>query len=327
VAGVRMRGDAHAQGRIVEGEPPQAELKVQIPRFQAAPTNAPKALLFDGRQLALTLRGDARLKQLSDGMRAQLRFTDARVPDLTAYNRYLGNDNVRLLGGTGPLSGDVSLDASGRVGKGSADLRGTGARLSVAGIAMRGDAQLQARLQRADFDSRQFDLGGTTVDLRNIHVGDEKSDGRWWGKVAIRSGHIDAAAPFQVDGLADLRLRDAGPLLGVFAQRSEYPRWVLGMLDSGEVQASGQLRWRSGELIVEDLQAENERLSLQARLDLSHAKRRGDLYLRWGVLGAGIELQGAQRKWHLAGARDWYAKQPRLVPAKPAAAKQGDGTP
>jgi len=165
------------------------------------------------------------------------------------------------------------------------------------------------------------------VELRNIHVGDEKSDGRWWGKVAIRSGHIDAAAPFQVDGLADLRLRDAGPLLGVFAQRSEYPRWVLGMLDSGEVQASGQLRWRSGELIVEDLQAENERLSLQARLDLSHGKRRGDLYLRWGVLGAGIELQGEQRKWHLAGARDWYAERPRLLPAKSAAAKQGNGTP
>jgi len=327
VAGVRMRGDAQAQGRIVAGTPAQAELKVRIPRFQAAPANAPKAVLFDGRQLALTLQGDARLKQLSDGMRAQLRFSDARVPDLTAYNRYLGNDNVRLLGGTGLLSGDVSLDASGRVGKGRADLRGTGARLSVAGIAMRGDAQLQARLQRADFDSRQFDLGGTTVDLRNIHVGDEKSDGRWWGKVAIRSGHIDAAAPFQVDGLADLRLRDAGPLLGVFAQRSEYPRWVLGMLDSGEVQASGQLRWRSGELIVEDLKAENERLSLQARLDLSHAKRRGDLYLRWGVLGAGIELQGEQRKWHLAGARDWYAEQPRLLPATPAAAKQGNGTP
>ncbi|WP_313275083.1 hypothetical protein [Stenotrophomonas sp.] len=315
VAGVRLQGDANAHGRIVAGAPAQAQLDVEIPWFRAAPAATPKALLFDGRDMALTLRGDARLQQLRDGMRAHLRFNDARVPDLTAYNRYLEGDNVRLLGGTGLLSGDVELDSAGRVGTGRADLRGRGAQLQVAGLAMRGDAQLKARVRRADFDARQFDLAGTTVDLRNIRVGDATATANWWGTVALRQGHIDAAAPFEVTAQADLRLRDAGPLLGVFAERSAYPRWVLGLLDSGEVQASGQLRWRSGELWVDDLQAENERLSLRARLDLARAQRRGNLYLRWGVLGAGIELDGQQRKWHLAGAREWYEQQPRVLPA------------
>lgn len=253
-------------------------------------------------------------------MRARLNFSDAQVPNLAAYNRYLANDNVRLLGGSGLLSGDVTLDASGRVGQGSADLRGRGARVQVAGLALRGDARLKARVRRADFDSRQFDLGGTTLSLRNIHAGEQADDGRWWGEVAVRSGHIDAAAPFQVDARADLQLRDAGPLLGLFAQRSEYPRWVLGLLDSGQVQASGQLRWRRQHLVLDDLQAENARLSLRARLDLGHAQRRGDMYLRWGLLGAGIELDGEQRRWHLAGARDWYAERPRLLPSQKQAA-------
>jgi len=321
VAGVRLLGQANAHGSIVAGEPAQAQLDVKIPAFRAAPTDVPKALLFDGHAMALTLRGDARLQQLRDGMRAHLRFNDARVPDLTAYNRYLGGGtgNVRLLGGTGLLSGDVEMDSAGRVGTGRADLRGRGAQLQVAGIALRGDAQLQARVKRADFDAKQFDLGGTTVALRNIQVGDGAGQNNWWGTVALRQGHIDAAAPFEVTAQADLRLRDAGPLLGVFAERSAYPRWVLGILDSGEVQASGQLRWRSGEMWVDDLQAENERLSLRARLDLAQARRRGNLYLRWGVLGAGIELDGEQRKWHLAGARDWYDQQPRVLPAPKAA--------
>ena len=165
------------------------------------------------------------------------------------------------------------MDSAGRVGTGRADLRGRGAQLQVAGIALRGDAQLQARVKRADFDAKQFDLGGTTVALRNIQVGDSAGQNNWWGTVALRQGHIDAAAPFEVTAQADLRLRDAGPLLGVFAERSAYPRWVLGMLDSGEVQASGQLRWRSGEMWVDDLQAENERLSLRARLDLAEIGR------------------------------------------------------
>jgi hypothetical protein len=314
VAGVRMLGEARAVGRIVDGAPPQAELKVDIPQFRAAPTDAPKALLFDGKAMALTLRGDARLQQLRDGMRARLHFDNARVPDLTAYNRYVGNDNMRLLGGTGLLSGDVTLDSAGQVGQGRADLRGTGARMQVAGMTLRGDAQVKARVQRADFDSRQFDLGGTTFSLRNVQVGYDTAKAGWWGEANVRSGHIDAQAPFQVDARADLRLRDAGPLLGVFAQRSEYPRWVLGLLDSGEVQASGNLRWRREHLVVDDLTAENARLSLRARLDMPQGQRRGDLYLRWGLLGAGIEMDGGKRAWHLAGAREWYDGRPRLLP-------------
>ena len=117
-AHVLRGGDRHAAQTALE--PAQAQLDVKIPAFRAAPTGSPKALLFDGHAMALTLRGDARLQQLRDGMRARLRFNDARVPDLTAYNRYLGGGtgNVRLLGGTGLLSGDVEMDSAGRVGTG-----------------------------------------------------------------------------------------------------------------------------------------------------------------------------------------------------------------
>lgn len=314
VAGVRMQGEASATGRITDADTPQAELEVAIPRFRAAPVGEPKQVLFDGRAMALALRGDARLEKLRDGMRAYLRFNDARVPDLARYNRYLANDQLRLLGGTGLLSGDVELDTSGRIGSGRADLRGQQARLQVAGVALAGNARLKTQLQRADFEARQFDLTGTTLRLQDIRVDDDQDSRGWWGEVAVRQGHISAAAPFQVDALASLRLRDAAPLLAIFAQHSDRPRWVLGLVDSGQVDASGQLRWRQGQLVVDDLQAENQRLSLRGRLDLAHTGRRGDLYLRWGILGAGIELDGEQRQWHLSGAREWYEQRPRLLP-------------
>jgi hypothetical protein len=56
--------------------------------------------LFDGRDLALDLTGDGRLQELRKGVRAQLRFSEATIPDLTAYNRYLGSPGA-LLRGTG----------------------------------------------------------------------------------------------------------------------------------------------------------------------------------------------------------------------------------
>ncbi|WP_215901016.1 hypothetical protein, partial [Acinetobacter baumannii] len=99
--------------------------------------------------------------------------------------------------------------------------------------------------------------------------------------------------------------------------------WTLSLLDSGQVQARATLRWRPGHLIIDGLQAENDRLSVRARLDLLDQRKRGDLYLRWGLLGAGIELDGDQRQWHLAKAREWFDQRPSLLPASQGAGAVG----
>lgn len=319
VAQVRLQGVAAAHGRIQAGNPDQADLRVSVPEFLASPVDSPDTRLFDGRDLQLALAGEAQLESLRKGMRATLAFNDAVVPDLRAYNRYLGGGAVRLQAGTGRLSGTMTLDGQGRIGRGSVDLHGKGARVQVAGLALAGDAHLRGRVQRADFDQKRLDLSGSRLELRQVRVGEDSAAASdWWGTLDVTRGQIDAATPFQVDAQARLQLRDAGPILGVFAERGDYPRWVLGLLDSGQVQADSRLRWRHGQLLLDELLAENKRVALRARLAVERGdpgKRRGDLYLRWGVLGAAVELDGEQRRWHLAGARDWYEGRPPLLPA------------
>jgi len=327
VAGVRLQGTATAHGRLLPGSPSRAELAVNLPRFSARTDGTAPATLFDGRDLALTLVGDGRLRELRKGVRASLHFSNATIPDLTAYNRYLGKGQVKLLGGTGVLSGDVTLDTEGRVGSGSAQLRGTGAQLQMAGMTLKGDARVDATLRRGDFSQRWFDLSGTTAELRNVQIADATRTQPWWGRVAFAKGRIDAERPFQVDAQADLRMSDAAPLLAVFAERGDYPRWALSLLDAGQVQAHSRLRWQQGRLLLDGLQAENERLSLRARLDLLEQHKRGDLYLRWGVLAAGVELDGGQRQWHLVKAREWFDQRPALLPGTDAgqqASQQAD---
>lgn len=315
VAGVRMAGTASAHGELKPGTPTRAVLDVRVPRFNARAGGDKGDTLFDGRDLALQLSGDGRLREFRKNMRARLRFNNATIPDLTAYNRYLGKEQVRLLGGTGTLTGDVELDTDGRVGHGTATLLGSGARMRVAGLDLLGNAQVDATLRRGDFKQRYFDLSGTSVQLRNVQVGQQDRKAPWQGRVQFKQGRIDAQAPFRVDANADLTMSDAGPLLAVFAERGDYPRWVLSLLDAGQVNASTRLRWQAGHIVLDGLQAENERLSLRARLDLLDRNKRGDLYLRWGLLGAGIELDGKQRQWHLAGAREWFDARPALLPA------------
>nr|WP_313227119.1 hypothetical protein [Stenotrophomonas pavanii] len=315
VAGVRLAGTASAHGELKAGTPSQARLAVRLPRFTARPTDAKDVRLFDGRDLALDLTGDGRLQELRKGVRAQLRFSQATIPDLTAYNRYLGSPQVRLLRGTGTVSGDATLDTDGRVGHGTARLLGRNASARVAGLDMGGDIDVNATLRRGDFSQRHFDLSGTTVELRNVQVAGTQGSTAWKGRVDFKRGRIDAQSPFQVDATTDLDLSDARPLLALFAERTDYPRWTLSLLDSGQVQAQATLRWRPGHLVIDGLQAENDRLSVRARLDLLDQRKRGDLYLRWGLLGAGIELDGDRRQWHLARAREWFDQQPSLLPA------------
>ncbi|WP_329892988.1 hypothetical protein [Stenotrophomonas sp. SMYL20] len=315
VAGVRLAGTASAHGELKADSPTQAQLAIRLPRFTARPSDAKDVRLFDGRDLAVDLTGDGRLQELRKGVRARLRFSQATIPDLAAYNRYLGSQQVRLLRGTGSLSGDATLDTDGRVGHGTARLLARNASAKVAGLDMGGDVDVNATLRRGDFNQRHFDLSGTTVELRNVQVAGSERTTAWKGRAAFKRGRIDAQSPFQVDATTDLSLSDARPLLAVFAKRTDYPRWTLSLLDSGQVDAQATLRWRPGHLVIDGLQAENDRLSVRARLDLLEQRKRGDLYLRWGLLGAGIELDGDQRQWHLAKAREWFDQRPSLLPA------------
>nr|WP_223875587.1 hypothetical protein [Xanthomonas sontii] len=318
---VRLSGKAQAVGRIVgSAEQPRTQLDVRMRRFALAPLDAPKASFVEGENLQLDLQGDGALATLRDSLQARLRFADARVPDLRAYNRYLPAAQVRVLGGDGRLSGDLQLDASGQVGQGTVRVLGRRARLQTAGLELAGDLDLDARLRRAELQDKRFDLSGSTLRLQGVRYGTQPKQGDWWATLRIPQGRIAAAAPVQADAQVQMQMRDAGPVLAVFAQHSDAPAWLLKLADAGQLQASGQLRWRKDALWLDRVAAENERVALRARLRVGDAGTQGDLYARWGVLGVGVALRGEQRQWHLLGAREWYDKQPAWLPEAPAPA-------
>ncbi len=89
-----------------------------------------------------------------------------------------------------------------------------------------GDIDVNATLRRGDFNQRHFDLSGTTVVLRNVQVAGTQGSTAWKGARDFRRGRIDAQSPFQVDATTDLDLSDARPLLALFAERTDYPRWT-----------------------------------------------------------------------------------------------------
>ena len=317
VLGNRFRGKARAQALIAADAAgnPQSRMDLVMEAFSAAPSGAPGKPYFSGERLHLETRSDARLDRMRQTMQARLRFERARIPELAVFNRYLPNDTLRFAGGSGVLGGDLRLDGDGEVGRGTLRVEGRQTSLAVAGMQLRGDVELAAQLRRGNLQKGEFELDDSRFAVRNVAFTEPGGATRagWWATLDIGRGRAEWKTPSSASGSLRVRMRDVGFLLAMFGDRTTLPAWVGKVVDAGEAQLDGKWLWQGQRLVLDQAHAQNERFSVDARLALEGLRRRGDLYLKWGILGVGVELQDATRKYHLRGARQWYDERPPLL--------------
>jgi hypothetical protein len=169
-------------------------------------------------------------------------------------------------------------------------------------------------LRRADLRERQFVIDGSKLSIEGLEIvaADGKSTTGWWGSMELPQGQLSWGRPMQWDGRTLLHVRDIEPLLILFAQKKNFPAWVGNLVDEGETSVAGRVWWRDDTLILDQLQASNDRFEVLGQLQSRHKTRSGDLYARWGKLSMGLDLQGDERQFHVVGARKWYDSRPPL---------------
>ena len=317
VMGNRIRGLARADIRLDAGKDGALvpRLQATMDRFDVASLKTPGTPYVQGRHLALSINAEGPLAQLRDALQARVVFKDARVPDLRVYNAFLPRRQMRFDAGAGVLSGDLSLDAAGEVGRGTVRIAGRGTRMQLAGVQLRGDIDLDLKLRRADLKRRLFVADGSTVQVRNVGFTEPGGESRrgWWARVTLDRARLDADRPISAGGGADVTMKDVGFLLALFSRQKEYPAWVYRLVDDGQAQVQGRVEWRDDVLILDRMQARNDRYDMLARLRLQGGQRQGDLYARWRALSVGMEVQGDQRKLHLVRAKAWYDGRPHYL--------------
>lgn len=318
VAGQRFTGHARAAGTITQDATADAlrsRMELAMDNFDIAPDEEGAVSYVSGSDLRLDVEADGELARMQDSAVAHLRFTDARVPDLRAYNRYLPAGQVRFLGGSGRTSGELRIGADGQAGDGRLRVDGRRARVSFAGLDLRGDVAIDARLGRADLASGAFALDGSTLRLRNAAFtgSDGLARSGWWADLSVADGRFEAGERPRLRGNVRARVKDVDFLLALFASRADYPRWIGRLVDSGQAEVSGRVQWQDDTLVLDRAHAHNDRFHVDARLRMRGAHPRGDLYARWGVLGVGVEMDGGERRFHLRNARDWYQGRPHLL--------------
>lgn len=304
-----LAGDARATA-VVDAQ--RTTVDIVAGRFGLAPRGAPGAKYVEGRNARLLLRASGDLSEFRRTLQAQLDFGDARIPDLSAYNRYLPAGSVRLNGGSGTLGAQLALDAQGRVRSARIGLRGHGADVRLGPSRILGDLTLDTRLRQAGTDARRYRIDTLDLDLSNVRVGAPNA-APWWGQLDFDGGTFDWREPFAVDGNARLKLKDASVLLDLFSERSAFPKWIGSLIDAGQVDATARVRVQGDSAAFQRIRAKNDRVQLQAHLRLAGNQPTGALLAQWGPLDVAAEVNGGQRRVFMKGAQAWYARQPAAV--------------
>ena len=130
---------------------------------------------------------------------------------------------------------------------------------------------------------------------------------------------MDWDQPIAVDGRIDIAMKDVGFLLSLFSRKADYPKWINKLVDAGQAQVNGKVQWHRDTLVLDQVQANNDRFELAARLRMNKASRGGSLYARWGILSVGVDGKDGKRDFKLVNAKKWYDAQPDLLALRPTA--------
>ena len=321
--------DSLATGRgtvsiaVAPGKPsPLTSLQVRFDRFlleDLKQKGRPDYLRGRGLRIAAVAPTALDLTAPVPDFDATLDMPDAEVPDLAVYDALLPDEaGLSLVSGRGRARLHLAASTATNRTQGSVELTSDAAHIRFQNLDLAGRLALRAPLVSPDLNSRRFDLKGARLQLegvtyRNLESKDEpKVPEGWWARAELTGGSIAWGTPFSLRGEGKVDMKNSGPLLTLFAQRSRFLRWFDDALNVENLTARGIVRLGNGAVEVESLQATGGSLEVRTRMSFSKARRWGDLFLRYGRLAAGIELRDGQRSIKLIHPLEWYEGQKPL---------------
>ncbi|KRG71573.1 hypothetical protein ABB29_02045 [Pseudoxanthomonas dokdonensis] len=314
---INGRAQAHVTLERAADDTPVTRMEVSMKDYAMQAGSQPDSPVYArGNNMRMSVLVGGKVRDFRDNFQARLQFTDARVPALSIYNRYLPQQQLRFVDGAGKVSADVSLDGSGGIGSGWLRVAGSQTALEVAGLRMRADIDLTTRLQRADLKQRSFVLDGTRMSIKRAafsEAGGQRHQG-WWATLLLPKARMHWQQPLDMSGSAQIKMKDVSLVLALFSGKRDFPGWIDRLINAGQAQVEGRVRWDGDTLIMAPLKANNQRFELEANLRLRGKSRQGRLFAKWGVLSMGMEVRDQQHTLHLVRARRWYDAQPPFRP-------------
>jgi hypothetical protein len=208
-------------------------------------------------------------------------------------------------GGTGTVRARVAL--SGGRGKARLDAEAAAVVVKIGERNVRGAVRANVFASQIDFLAGRVVFDGTRVRLQGVSF-EGAAGAPWSGALDARQARL-SLADGSLDARLSARLGDGRPLVALVPAGP--PKWIAGLLDLRDFEASGRLRSAPGLLALSPAHAEAGTFSIDADWREARGRRWGALLVRKGALSLGLGLGGSDSALHLSGAAAWFADEAR----------------
>jgi hypothetical protein len=240
------------------------------------------------------------------------------IHDISAFNGLMpGESMLSIQSGTGEV--EARLEVTERIAVGTLDLVAEEIVLKTQDMPLHGDLEIHANLAEGNLPARTFDLSGTTILLDEI-VGEELSAKKqkkldaWYCHVELQKGRVTLGKPLAADGQVRLKMYDTRPIVAMLKKIADPPKWLSLMPNVKDIDGTMGVDFGKERMVVDDLVLTGKKLEVLGWLHILNKKTNGRLYLKHGILAAGIALDESKAKIHLSKPRKWFEEQQASEP-------------
>lgn len=314
-AGFVAQGKARTRLDVVEGKGGVADaaLAVEFGRYDLRRGKEAKEPLMLGEGLRITATTPASLAALPPKeLSGRLELGKAEFPRLDFLNAlFPAGGGLRIRGGRASVGGAFTVAGSGASCKGSLKIVASGLSLDTGGVAMKGGFTLGVEVPKGDLLAQTFTVDGTRLALDRFafdtkHT--ERTDPDWNASVAFPKGSLGLGEAFSVKASMELRASDSRPVAAFLSKDKPLSGWKKKLVTFGEIRGASRFSLSRGRLDVEDFVLGWEGTEIRARFRTDEKGAFGKALVRYGILKAGIGLEGKERSLKVLGPTSWYEK-------------------
>lgn len=315
IAGFTVRGKAKTRLDVVEapGAPPDARLVVAFDAYEVRRDRDAKEPLLVGRGLRITATTPAALTAIPPKeFSGRLELGEAELPRLDFLNAlFPAGGRFRIRDGRGKVDGAFDVAGSGASCRGSLKVSAAGLALDTGGVGMKGAFTLGVAIPKGDLLRQAFDVDGTRLALDRFAFDarhDAATEPDWNASVSFPKAHVQLGEGFRVDASLDLRASDSRPVAAFLSKDKPLSGWKKKLVTVGEIRGEGRLSLARGRVEVHDFKVGWEGAEVRARFRTDEKGAWGKALVRYGILKAGIALEGKERHLRVAGPTAWFEK-------------------
>ena len=137
----------------------------------------------------------------------------------------------------------------------------------------------------------------------------EKKLEAWFCDVELQKAYVTFGKPMEAEGQVHLKMYDTRPIVAMLKDLGTAPKGISMMPNIKDVGGTMGVGFGKGRMEVDDLALTGEKFEVLGWLHVLDKKANGRLFIKYGILAAGVALDQGKGKLHLSKPRKWFEEQ------------------